>query len=58
MEVTYKDCGIEFVDQKRFPTKDKGVHNSSTKNVVKISIKEFENVPIHHTKLKHKTEIL
>ena len=55
---TYKDCGIEFMDQKRFPTKDKGKYNTPTKNIVKISIKEFENVPIHHTKLKHKTEIL
>ena len=46
------------MEQKRFPTKDKGKYNTPTKNVVKISIKEFENVPIHHTKLKHKTEIL
>ena len=58
MEVTYKDCGIEFLDQKRFPAKDKGKYNTPTKNIVKISLKEFENVPIHHTKLKHKTEIL
>jgi len=58
MEVTYEKCGIEFMEQKRFPTKDKGKYNTPTKNVVKISIAEFENVPIHHTKLKHKTEIL
>jgi len=58
MKDTYKDCGIEFLDQKRFPTKDKGKYNTPTKNIVKISIKEFENVPIHHTNVKHKTEIL
>jgi len=58
MMKTYEKCEIEFLDQKRFPTKDKGKHNSPTKNVVKISIKEFENVPIHHTQIKHKTEIL
>jgi hypothetical protein len=52
MQVTYKDCGIEFLDQKRFPTKDKGKYNTPTKNVVKISMKEFENVPIHHTTIK------
>ena len=58
MATTYKDCGIEFIDQKRFPRKEKGQNNTPTKNVVKISITEFENVPIHHTKLEHKTEIL
>ena len=58
MEVTYLKCAIEFMEQKRFPAKDKGKYNTPTKNVVKISIVEFENVPIHHTKLKHKTEIL
>ena len=58
MKTTYKECQIEFLDQKRFPTKDKGKYNTPTKNIVKISIKEFENVPIHHTQIKHKTEIL
>ena len=58
MEATYKKCEIDFLDQKRFPTKDKGKYNTPTKNIVKISIKEFENVPIHHTNVKHKTEIL
>jgi hypothetical protein len=58
MESTYKKCEIEFLDQKRFPTKDKGKYNTPTKNVVKISVKEFENVPIHHTKLKHKKDII
>ena len=38
MEVTYLKCAIEFMEQKRFPTKDKGKYNTPTKNVVKISI--------------------
>jgi hypothetical protein len=58
MMKTYEKCEIEFIDQQRFPSKVKGKYNSPTKNVVKISIKEFENVPIHHTKIKHKTEII
>jgi len=58
MEHTYRECEIEFLEQKRFPTKEKGKHNSSTKNVVKIHIKSFEEVPIHHTTVKHKTEIM
>ena len=58
MVKTYKDCGIEFMEQKRFPAKDKGKYNTPTKNIVKISIAEFENVPIHHTQIKHKTEII
>ena len=58
MMKTYKDCGIEFLEEKRFPSKEEGKYNTPTKNIVKISIKEFENVPIHHTQIKHKTEIL
>ena len=58
MEGTYEKCGIEFLEEKRFPSKEEGKYNTPTKNVVKISIKEFENVPIHHTQIKHKTEIL
>ena len=58
MMKTYKDCGIEFLEEKRFPSKEEGKYNTPTKNIVKISIKEFENVPIHHTKTKHKTDIL
>ena len=58
MQDTYKNCEIEFLDQKRFPTKDKGKYNTPTKNIVKISIKEFENVPIHHTKLQHNKDII
>ena len=58
MSVTYKECDIEFLDQKRFPAKDKGKYNTPTKNIVKISMKEFENVPIHHTQLQHKKDII
>ena len=56
---TYEICEIEFMEQKRFPKKkDQPKSNTPTKNIVKISIEEFENVPIHHTQIKHKTEIL
>jgi len=58
MKKTYKDCEIEFLEQKRFPRKEEGRDNTPTKNIVKISVKEFENVPIHHTQIKHKTEII
>ncbi len=58
MEHTYRECEIQFLDQKRFPSKEVGRYNSSTKNVVQINLKSFEEVPIYHTKLKHKTEIM
>jgi len=58
MQVIYQDCEIDFLEQKRFPSKETGKYNSSTKNVVQINIKSFEEVPIHHTKIKHKTEIM
>ena len=58
MEYTYRECEIQFLDQKRFPSKEAGRYNSSTKNVVQINIKSFEEVPIYHTKIKHKTEIM
>ena len=58
MEHMYRECELQFLDQKRFPTKEKGKHNSSTKNVVKINLKSFEEVPIYHTTTKHKTEIM
>ena len=58
MRKTYKECGIDFLDQKRFPAKEKGKYNTPTKNVVMINIEQFEEVPIHHTKLKHDTEII
>ena len=58
MKTTYKDCSIEFLKEKRFPSKEEGKYNTPTKNVVKISISDFENVPIHHTQIKHKTDIL
>ena len=58
MEVTYEKCGIEFMEQKRFPSNTKGKYNTPTKNIVKISIKDFENVPIYHTRLKHQKDII
>ena len=58
MQVIYKDCEIEFLEQKRFPSKEAGKYNSSTKNIIQINIKEFEEVPIHHSQIKHKTEIM
>ena len=58
MKVNYKKCNIEFLEQKRFPTKEKGKYNTPTKNVVAISIEEFEDIQINHTKIKHNTEIM
>ena len=58
MEVTYEKCEIQFLEQKRYPTKEQGKYNSPTKNVVMINIEQFEHVPIIHTKLEHKTEIM
>jgi hypothetical protein len=58
MVTTYRECEIQFLDQKRFPVKDKGKYNSSTKNIVQINIKSFEEIPIYHDKIKHKTEIM
>jgi len=58
MQHIYRECEIQFLEQKRFPTTEKGKHNSSTKNIVQINIESFEEVPIHHTTVKHKTEIM
>ena len=58
MKVNYKKCDIEFLEQKRFPTKEKGKYNTPTKNVVAISVEEFEDIKINHTKIKHNTEIM
>ncbi len=58
MQVIYKECEIEFLEQKRFPSKEAGKYHSSTKNIIQINVKEFEEVPIHHTKTKHKTDII
>ena len=58
MMKTYENCDIEFMQSKRFPSKTKGKYNTPTKNIVKISIKEFENVPIYHTRLKHQKDII
>ena len=49
---------IYFLDQKRFPTKEKGNHNSPTKNVVMIAIEKFEKVKIFHKLTEHKKDIL
>ena len=54
----YKDCEIDFLDQKRFPTKEKGNHNSPAKNVVMIAIKKFEKIKIFHKLTEHKKDIL
>ena len=58
MEHTYRECEIQFLEQKRFPSKEAGRYNSSTKNVVQINLKSFEQVPIYHKNIKHKTEIM
>ena len=58
MSSNYKECGLEFIEQKRFPTKEKGKYNTPTKNVVSISIEQFEDVKINHTTIKHNTEIM
>ena len=58
MSNNYKECGLEFIEQKRFPTKEKGKYNTPTKNVVSISTKGFEDIKINHTILEHKTDIM
>jgi hypothetical protein len=58
MQVLYQECEIEFLEQKRFPSKKAGEYNSSTKNIIQINVKTFEEVPIHHTPTKHKTDII
>ncbi len=58
MKVNYKKCDIQFLEQKRYPTKEKGKYNTPTKNIVAIDIKEFEDIVINHTKIKHNTEIM
>ena len=58
MKANYKKCDIQFLEQKRFPTKEKGKYNTPTKNIVMINIEEFKDVEINHTKIKHNTEIM
>jgi hypothetical protein len=58
MKTNYKKCDIDFLEQKRFPTKEKGKYNTPTKNIVMISIKEFEDIKINHTLVEHNTEIM
>ena len=49
---------IEFLEQKRFPSKEKNKYNASVKNVLQINRKSFEEVPINHKLTKHKTDII
>ena len=58
MKTNYKKCDIQFLEQKRYPTKEKGKYNTPTKNIVMINIEEFEDIEINHTKIKHNTEIM
>jgi hypothetical protein len=58
MKTNYKKCDIDFLEQKRFPTKEKGKYNTPTKNVVKININDFEDIQINHTIIEHNTEIM
>ena len=58
MKTNYMKCDIQFLEQKRFPSKEKGKYNTPTKNIVMISIEDFEDIKINHTKIKHKTEIM
>ena len=43
MQVLYQECEIQFLEQKRYPSKEKGKYNSSTKNIIMININEFED---------------
>jgi len=58
MKTNYKHCDIQFLEQKRYPAKEKGKYNTPTKNVVCISIEQFEDIKINHNKLLHNTEIM
>ena len=58
MKVNYKQCDIQFLEQKRYPTKEKGKYNTPTKNIVMIDIDEFKDIIINHTRIKHNTEIM
>ena len=58
MKVNYKQCDIQFLEQKRYPAKEKGKYNTPTKNIVMIDIEEFKDIVINHTKIKHNTEIM
>jgi len=58
MQIIYEECDIQFLDQKRFPSKEQGRYNASVKNVVQINMTSFEEVPIYHKKIKHITEIM
>ena len=34
------------------------INSARIKNIIQINIKTFEEVPIHHTQTKHKTDII
>ena len=58
MKVNYKQCDIQFLEQKRYPSKEKNKYNTPTKNIVMIDVDEFKDIIINHTKIKHNTEIM
>ena len=58
MKTNYKHCDIQFLEQKRYPSTIKNKYNTPTKNVVCISIENFEDIKINHNKLLHNTEIM
>ena len=44
--------------QEILPSKEAVKYHSSTKNIIQINVQTFEEVPIHHTQTKHKTDII
>ena len=58
MKTNYKHCDIQFLEQKRYPSTVKNKYNTPTKNIVCISIEQFKDIKINHTKIKHNTEIM
>ena len=54
----YKDCNVEFIEDKRFPSQKKGEYNTPTKHLIKISIEKFQSVKILHNKINYDKEII
>jgi hypothetical protein len=54
----YKDCNVEFIEEKRFPSQKKGEYNTPTKHLIKISIEKFQSVKILHNKINYDKEII
>ena len=54
----YDKCDVEFIEEKRFPSQEKGKYNTPTKHLVKISAKKFEKVKILHNKIDYDKEII